>query len=67
MSDRRLLTINEAADQAEVSPVTVRSWIRRGQLAGVWFEGHLYVIEIEVLDTELKMRHARKGRKRADR
>jgi len=67
LSEKALLTINEAADQAEVSPVTVRSWIRRGQLASMWFEGRLHVIEIDLLDTELKMRHARRGRKRADR
>ena len=65
--DKRLLTINEAAVQAGVNPVTIRSWIRRDQLAAVWFRGHLHVIEIDVLDTERKMRHARKGRKRVDR
>jgi len=65
--DKRLLTINEAAVQAGVNPVTIRSWIRRDQLASVWFRGHLYVVEIDVLDTERKMRHARNGRKRVDR
>ena len=65
--DKRLLTINEAAVQAGVNPVTIRSWIRRDQLAAVWFRGHLYVVEIDVLDTERLMRHARNGRKRVDR
>ena len=67
LSEESLLTINEAAQQLQVNPVTIRSWIRRDQLAAVWFRGHLHVIEIDVLDTERKMRHAQRGRKRADR
>jgi uncharacterized protein YjcR len=61
-----LLTIAEAASAAQVSPVTVRSWIRRDKLCAVQFMGHVHVVEIELYDMELLMRHSRKGRKRAD-
>jgi uncharacterized protein YjcR len=65
--DVGLLTIAEAAQQFKVHPATIRSWIRRDQLAAVWFQGHLHVVEAAFYETEHLMRHARKGRKRADR
>ena len=67
LSDQCLLTIAEAAAKVEVNPITIRSWIRRDQLAAMWFRGHLHVIEIDLLNTECKMRHAQRGRKRVDR
>jgi transposase-like protein len=65
--DVGLLTIAEAATQFQVNPVTIRSWIRRDQLAAVWLQGRLHVVEAAFYETEHLMRHARKGRKRADR
>ena len=65
--DVGLLTIAEAAQQFKVHPATIRSWIRRDQLAAVWFHGRLHVVEAAFYETEHLMRHARKGRKRADR
>ena len=64
--DVGLLTIAEAAQQFQVNPATIRSWIRRDQLAAVWFQGRLHVVEAEFYETEYSMRHARNGRKRAD-
>ena len=64
--DVGLLTINEAAIQFQVNPKTIRSWIRRDQLAAVWFQGHLHVVEAELYETEHLMRHAKNGPKRAD-
>ena len=65
--DVGLLTIAEAAQQFKVHPATIRSWIRRDQLAAVWFQGHLHVVEAAFYETEHLMRHARRGRKRVDR
>jgi len=65
--DVGLLTINEAAIQFQVNPKTIRSWIRRDQLTAVWLHSRLHVIEAEFYETEYLMRHARNGRKRADR
>lgn len=65
--DVGLLTIAEAAQQFRVNPVTIRSWIHRDQLTAVWFQGYLHVIEAEICETEYQMRHAKNGRKRADR
>lgn len=34
-NEKRLLTVNEAAERLSLSPDTIRKWLRNGQIKGV--------------------------------
>ena len=60
--DLGLLTLAEAAQIAEVSPVTVRVWIGRHNLLTTRIFGQVMVSELEFLDCEKARRNTPEGR-----
>ncbi|MGD0153295.1 MAG: helix-turn-helix domain-containing protein [Thermacetogeniaceae bacterium] len=51
--DKRLLTVNEAADFLRVQPRTIRKWLREGKLLALK-AGRLWRIEVDALSAFVK-------------
>ncbi len=65
-ADMALLTYDEAAAAAGVSPSTIREWVGRYGLTKVPRGRRLMLLEREVLDCEAGTRRSRRGRRRTE-
>lgn len=59
-----LMTIEEAAARVAVSPITVRTWIKRHGLKRVQWKGRLWLIEADVLECERARRSSGRAHQR---
>jgi excisionase family DNA binding protein len=65
--DLALLTVDEAAEVAEVAPGTIRAWIHRYRLATTrTFDGRVLVSEAAVIECEHARRSSGVGRPRGN-
>ena len=62
LRDLGLLTVAEAAQIAEVSPVTIRIWITRHKLPTTRIQGRVVLHELAFLDCERDRRNTPEGR-----
>jgi excisionase family DNA binding protein len=48
LTDKRYITVEDAAKQIEVQPITLRRWLAIGTMPQVEFEGTGYVLKADV-------------------
>jgi excisionase family DNA binding protein len=63
MSDDKMLTVQQIADQIQVNPETVRNWIRTGELDARDIGGEYRISHADLDDFIRRRKRSRKKRK----
>ena len=63
MSDDKMLTVQQVADQIQVNPETVRHWIRTGELDALDIGGAYRISRVDLNDFIQRRKTGRKRKK----